>query len=284
MTKQKSQVCVYDFTYYSDDNVYEGPCQELIDFLNRISKKAVWQLEQGETKKKYHYQGRLSLKVKSFLHKIPSITGIHYTITSNENQNNDFYVIKENTRIEGPWKLEDFPPAIETKQLTIFKNYELRPYQSKLLNMMSIFDLRKVDLIYDNVGNIGKSLFSEYCEYINLAEEIPPFRLMEDIFQWVYGRPKKSSYICDMPRGMKKDKLGDFYAGLEVIKNGVAYDKRNYPKKCRFDRPRIFVFTNTLPNFDLMSMDRWNVWSINVDYELIPYSQDTLLISDSDCE
>ena len=27
-----------------------------------------------------------------------------------------------------------------------------------------------------------------------------------------------------MPRGMKKDKLEDFYSGIEVIKNGVAHD------------------------------------------------------------
>ena len=65
-----------------------------------------------------------------------------------------------------------------------------------------------------------------------------------------------------MPRGMKKDKLGDFYAGIEVIKNGVAYDKRYTAKKTRFDRPRIFVFTNTLPVFELLSKDRWQVWEV----------------------
>ena len=66
-----------------------------------------------------------------------------------------------------------------------------------------------------------------------------------------------------MPRGMKKDKLADFYAGIEVIKNGVAYDKRYNAKKIYFDRPRVFVFTNMLPCFDLMSKDRWNVWTLH---------------------
>lgn len=74
-----------------------------------------------------------------------------------------------------------------------------------------------------------------------------------------------------MPRGMKKDKLGDFYSGIEVIKNGVAYDKRYSAKKIRFDRPRIIVFSNELPNFELMSEDRWKLWTIN-DNKLSPMS------------
>jgi len=102
-----------------------------------------------------------------------------------------------------------------------------------------------------------------------MAEEIPPFRLMDDIFQWVAGRPIKPVYIVDMPRGMKKDRLGDFYSGIEVIKNGVAYDKRYHAKKIRFNRPRVFVFTNELPNLDLMSKDRWVIWMVDEEYEVI---------------
>ena len=67
---------------------------------------------------------------------------------------------------------------------------------------------------------------------------------------------------------MKKDKLGDFYSGIEVIKNGVAYDKRYKAHKVRFNRPRMFVFTNMLPNFSFMSKDRWNVWEVNSAFEL----------------
>jgi hypothetical protein len=137
--------------------------------------------------------------------------------------------------------------------------------------MSTAFDMRKIDLIYDPNGNIGKSLFSEYLEYNGLAEEIPPFRLMDDIFQWVCSRPIKKCYIVDMPRGMKKDKLGDFYSGIEIIKNGVAYDKRYNAKKIRFDRPRIFVFTNMLPEFSLMSKDRWNVWIVDEEFKMVKY-------------
>ena len=35
--------------------------------------------------------------------------------------------------------------------------------------------------------------------------------------------------------------------------------------------PQIFVFTNTLPNYELMSGDRWNTWEMTPDYEQIRY-------------
>lgn len=122
--------------------------------------------------------------------------------------------------------------------------------------MCSIKDMRCINLIYDKKGHYNKSLFCEYLKYSNVAEEIPPFKLMDDIFQWVYSVASKQAYIFDMPRGMKKDKLGDFYNNIEVIKNGVAYDKRYTAKKIRFEHPNIFVFTNTLPELSLMSKDK----------------------------
>ena len=53
---------------------------------------------------------------------------------------------------------------------------------------------------------------------------------------------------------------------------GGAYDKRYTAKKIRFGRPNIFVFTNTLPELSLMSKDRWKIWTINDDNELINYN------------
>jgi hypothetical protein len=60
---------------------------------------------------------------------------------------------------------------------------------------------------------------------------------MEDIMEFVMNFKAYPSYSVDMPRGMKKDKLGEFYSGLECLKNGYAYDKRYEGKRRRFDRP-----------------------------------------------
>lgn len=244
--------------------------------LSKYAKKWVFQKEQGEQTGYLHYQGRISLIKKKSLSRFKKLLfqnddlqyfqNIIPTITA-EHRRESFYTMKVDTRIEGPFK-DDDPIEYCTKQLEIFKTYELRPYQQQIIELTKDFNLRTIYLIYDNNGNSGKSLLAEYLETnLKNTEEIPPFRLMEDIFQWVCTRPIKQNYIVDMPRGMKKDKLGEFYSGIEVIKNGVAYDKRYNAKKIRFDRPNIFVFTNTLPKFELLSIDRWKVYEITKDYE-----------------
>ena len=270
-----SALASWDIRY--NENTFENE-NDLIDTLKGVAKKYVIQLEEGDSGYK-HYQGRISLikrrrfsekhlLLKLFKDKPPNY--LEPTVEEEFRSGDAFYMLKEDTRIAGPWTDKDEVIPL-TVQMKIFNGFTLRPYQASLKEMALHFDMRKIDLIYDPNGNIGKSLFSEYLEYNGLAEEIPPFRLMDDIFQWVCSRPIKKCYIVDMPRGMKKDKLGDFYSGIEIIKNGVAYDKRYNAKKIRFDRPRVFVFTNALPEFSLMSKDRWNVWIVDDKFQLIKY-------------
>lgn len=274
----KNECCVWDITLSSDKNQDK---EQIINFLKNKCKKWVIQLERGDTTGYLHWQCRINLKIKerkTALFKMLKAAEIviatdAITPTSNTCANGEQfwdYCTKDHTRIEGPWSSRDAPL---TKQMEMFDKWGLRPWQKDLKELSKIFCLRTIDLIYDIDGNNGKSLFSEHMEYSGLAEEVPPFRLMDDIFQWVASRPIKQCYIFDLPRGMKKDKLGDFYSGIEVIKNGVAYDKRYTAEKIRFNRPRILVFTNTLPEFSLMSKDRWKVWSL---YEntLKPYVVD----------
>jgi hypothetical protein len=271
----KSPIAVWDFRYNAD--VFAKP-EELRDLLKGVAKSYVFQLEEGDTGYR-HFQGRLSLikkrrhtekhlLLKLFKGKPPNY--LEPTTSSESMLGEAFYMTKEDTRISGPYRDDDEIKVI-TKQLQHFQNCEMYNYQRTLHEISTQFDMRKIDIIYDRNGNIGKSLFSEFMEHEGIAEEIPPFRMMDDIFQWVASRPIKKCYIIDMPRGMKKDKLADLYSGIEVIKNGVAFDKRYNAKKIRFDRPRIFVFTNSLPIFKLMSRDRWNVWTVGDNMSLEPY-------------
>ena len=264
----KNAVCGYDFRWNADDLSPD----DIRNLLDGVAKRYVFQKEQGDGGL-IHYQGRLSLikKRRKFealkLFKEPKPNYFEPTTNPEYFKGDAFYQMKLDTRIDGPWTDKDEIPVM-TKQLSLFLKWELRPFQKRIIEEAQEFDMRKINLIWDTTGNCGKSMLSEYMEYKGLAEEVPSFRLMDDIFQWVATRPIKQCYIVDMPRGMKKDKLGDFYSGIEVIKNGVAYDKRYTAKKIRFDRPRIFVFTNTLPMLDLMSKDRWVIWKINKDYEV----------------
>lgn len=265
--KQDSQVAGFDFRWSALDYTEE----DIKGFLKGIAKKFAFQLEKGDSGY-LHYQGRLSLikrrrRIEALRLFVTPPNYFQPTTNPSFYAGDNFYCMKKDTRVKGPWTDKD-EIKILTKQMQIFQGMTLRPYQKRIYDECQIFDMRKINLIWDTTGNCGKSILSEFLEYEGLAEEIPPFRLMDDIFAWVAFRPTKKCYLVDMPRGMKKDRLGDFYSGIEVVKNGVAYDKRYNAKKKRFDRPRIFVFTNCLPSFELMSADRWVIWKITKDYDV----------------
>lgn len=270
-----SKLTCWDFTLKFGDN-YDDKFK-LGKALSEICKEqSTFQLEKSLTGYE-HWQGRVITKKQFRVNEIIKIgqeeflRGIHWSPTTNHNKGNMTYVTKDYTRVEGPYIIGDFNKVL-TRQLREFYERQEYEWQESIRLLATSYNDRKIDIVYCEHGNNGKSIFAEALEFEGITEEIPPYRLMDDIFAWVFGRPKKKCYIVDMPRGMKKEKLADFYAGLEVLKNGVCYDKRYSARKIRFDRPRVIVFTNGLPMFNLMSADRWSVWAINRDKELVRYN------------
>ncbi|AXH74392.1 MAG: replication associated protein [Circoviridae sp.] len=268
-----SAVVGYDFTI----SVQKFPDEKLLmKTLNEWFKKWVFQQEKGESGY-LHWQGRGSLIKAKRLKELASITqiafpGVHWTITSNEvHQGQQFnYVMKADTRVEGPWSNEDYEePPVLTRQLKLFKERGIEfDWHKKVLDWCNEEEDRSIKVIYDTEGNSCKSLFAEYLEYEGKAWEVPPFRMMEDISQCIMSIKAKKCYLVDMPRGMKKDKLGEFYSGLECLKNGVCWDKRYSFKKRRMDRPQVIVFTNTMPILNLLSADRWEIYAMQKDKSL----------------
>jgi hypothetical protein len=146
------------------------------------------------------------------------------------------------------------------------------PWHDAVLEIVREPGDRRIDVVlFDQVGDSGKSTFSEYLEDEKLAVIVPPFRLMADIMAFVMDCPAQPAYLVDMPRGLKKEKLRECYSGLESLNNGYAYDKRRGGKRRRLDRPRIVVFTEEVPAFELLgSRDRWVVWEVTSGKDLVP--------------
>lgn len=243
--------------------------------LRPLCKKYVFQLERGEQRTEshpegyLHYQGRISLFKKQ---QCPAAAetlrnaGLQCHVTQssgNSLKGESFYVMKEQTRVEGPFKDEDYmePPPM-TRRVKMIEENGLHSWQETLKNELVEYNDRVIDMVVDTVGNNGKSAFAEWMEYKGYAYEIPTMRLMEDIMQCCMSLPAQQCYMIDMPRAMKKEKLADFFSGIECLKNGVMYDKRYKFKKRRIECPRVVVFSNALPNFSYLSQDRWKIWKI----------------------
>jgi uncharacterized LabA/DUF88 family protein len=104
-----------------------------------------------------------------------------------------------------------------------------------------------------------------------MAKELPYFKFEPN--QWENGNIQICSHeekgvFIDLPRALEKNQLRGFLTACEQIKKGKLYDLRNFTKKWWIDSPSIWVFSNTLVDFDLLSSDRWKIWIIS-DNELI---------------
>lgn len=251
----------YDFTLPKDDYSHS----ELIDILYpSIVKKYCFQLEEGDSGY-IHYQGRISLIKKRRLNEIlkiikPLLEKIHISPTSKNGLENNFYVMKQDTRLKGPWSDTDEKPAYIPRQIREIEN--LHPWQCSVLEKSREWDTRSINIIHDTGGNIGKSTLATYMGVHKLGKQIPYCNDYKDILRMVMDMPTASCYLIDMPRAICKDKLFQMYSAIETIKSGYAYDDRYHFKDKYFDCPNIWVFTNVLPDANLLSQDRWKYWEV----------------------
>jgi hypothetical protein len=260
---------VWDFTLKSEDIEDE---EILKDSLQKYCKKWTFQLELSDSGYE-HYQGRISLIKKKSLSALIKFfkqdsfwNPVHFSPTSNNAKGEIFYVIKEDTRIKGPWCEKDEIIYIPRQ---IREMEGLRPFQEKIIALSNIWDKRTINLVYCESGNLGKSLLVGYCRAHKIGRALPPINDTKDLLRMVCDLPTSKMYLFDMPRAMNKERLFQFYSAVETIKDGYAYDDRYNFREKIFDCPNIWIFSNNLPDHTMLSKDRWKIWTINSVFELV---------------
>jgi hypothetical protein len=257
--ERESSCCVWDVTIPAD-RITVGDLRRHFD---THCKKYAFQLEQGAQSGYRHYQCRVSLKVKSrkatLLGSEFYIRGCNISPTSNANKENDFYVLKSETRIDGPWTDKDKP---DLKTVNKMVDHGLFPWQQQLIDETKDYDDRCIHVLVDTEGNIGKSAFTKYMWSKHNAMLVPAMYEMKDLMQFVMSFEPSKLYLIDLPRAMRKKQLHSMFAGIEELKNGRMYDTRYHGKLRIIDEPNIVLFTNVLPNMKYFSTDRWKLWQV----------------------
>lgn len=256
----ENPIAVWDFTLPTDCETVPG----LKKILRTWCKKWVFQVEEGKEEGHYqHYQARISLKEKTRTpHKLGMVpVQAHFSITSTPGTKTFSYVMKEDTRIDGPWKDTDEEPLYIPRQIREITT--LYPWQQKVVDSARIWDTRTINILFDETGNHGKSILKTYVGVHQIGRAIPFVNDYRDIMRIVMDTPKKPLYIIDVPRALRKDQLFQFFSGVETLKDGYAYDDRYHFKEEYFDCPNIWIFMNKLPEEEYLSRDRWKVWQID---------------------
>lgn len=247
-----------------------------------------FQLERGQGGYE-HWQLRFRLSQKMRMATLISKrwfgTG-HLSPTSNTVAGNrDFdYVMKEEGRIEGPWSSKDPEEEVPLPlpgRLQAFRSHALRSWQEEVLSIMENPQERIIHVISDTEGNSGKSTFCQNEVAKGNAVKLPPISTTKDMMQAVCGIVKQllkagkqpKCFFIDIPRAMSWSRAEEcnFYAAIESLKDGEAYDTRYSYQSIVFETPEIFIFTNMVPKKHLLSVDRWRYYRIvksEDDYDL----------------
>lgn len=242
-------VARWDFTIWNKDAEIES--SEVKEWLDGFSKRWCFQAEDAGSGK--HYQGRISLKVKS--RKCPLKWGVHW---SKSHVDDDFYVSKVESRIDGPWKDDDIKIPRQIIEIS-----ELYNWQKDVISISRIWDSRHINVIIDHNGCVGKSvLVGKMCCELRMARKIPPLDSYKDLMCLAYSMPESRCYLVDMPRALDKSKQEAFYSAIESVKDGHIWDNRYSYKEKWIDSPVIWLFTNDYPNMELLSRDRWKLYKI----------------------
>lgn len=301
---------------YSENNINKNI---LINFLKKHCKKWVFQLEEGELNGYKHFQGRMKTIKRMYKKPLMALftneqinipNYLEPTTSVEHTKGSFFYVLKELTRLDGPWtdamneededmddnnyfsKFINDPTIFKPYTLDGFNFNKLYPFQKKILlsSKKENRNSRVIDLIIDPEGCNGKSTISNYIRIGKFGITMPCINDSEkivssccDILSSKDCRNPKI-IIFDLPRAMTKSRLHGFMCAFEQIKSGFVYDPRNKWQEWEFQPPRIWVFCNSLLDLNLLSKDRWNLWSINKDKDLYKYDYDLSRYDINECE
>lgn len=242
---------------------------ELKTLFKGACKRWCFQLEQGEETGYRHFQCRISFGVAKRLSTAVTWCNTHLGVgfgkispTSNATlaAGDDFYVTKDETRIHGPWSDKD-PEEIYVPRR--FRNAELKPWQVTLKAMTETeADDRTINVFVEEDGNLGKSFLCGTLATSGKAVYVPMMKEAKDVMSMVLCKPKLGCYLVDLPRAETKVVMKAMFAALETIKNGYAYDPRYKFRDEWFEPPHVWVFTNTKPDAELLSTDRWRYWEL----------------------
>lgn len=257
--KSKKQPCrrkFYCFTLFN----YEGIENTVKHFLEEKCCKWTVGYEVCPSTGRPHLQGFFELKKTARISELQG-KGIVWSrleaCLGSEEQNKD-YCTKEGKIFS------QFPkPRRPLKIIT-----DLRPFQLDLeKRLLEEPDDRKIIWVNDEIGQTGKS---QFCKY--LIHRYDALYLTEgkknDLVNLVYNyilNKDLDIVILDVPR----DNTTISYKTLEEIKNGMICNTKFETGSKIINSPHIIVFANFYPKLKKYTKDRWEIYTINEDLELI---------------
>lgn len=242
----------------------------LTELLGAKCQEFTFQAEVGTTESSYeHYQGVISLKKKErfagVLGWLPK--GTHLEAVKNYAAS-IVYCMKDTSRMAGhvPHVLRRETPLkkaapVEEVVDPLWLITALQPWQQEVVDISkSVPDRRTIHWYWSVKGNLGRTQLCKYLcfhfgavacqsgEHKDVLDLCTKMSKNLKIALWNFGRAKK-----------------DFtypYLLMEEIKDGLWFSGKFETGMVNINSPHVFVFANSEPQLDKMSLDRWHIVEI----------------------
>lgn len=168
------------------------------------------------------------------------------------------YCCKAESRVAGPW-VKGWVIPEPLKLINPIFSWEIQ-----ILEMIADDpDDRSIYWVWDAVGKQGKTQFAKYlcAKHNGLFVSGKSADMKYAVAQWCakHNGNGPKIIVINVPRS-HMDYIS--YEGIESVKDGIFFSGKYESEMCIYNSPWIFVFANELPNFDQMSMDRWQVGEV----------------------
>jgi len=180
-----------------------------------------------------------------------------------------FYVMKEESRVAGPWydatfKPPETPVVYDGSDLACMSNPW--PWQAQVLEWLETpnDDDRSIDVICNPEGNGGKSKLQKFICWHGKAKRISLGLAHQIKNAFCLQKRFYDTYVMNIPRSTgKEESQRDLLSAIEEIKDGwVTAVMFGEEKEVFFKPPRFIIFCNEFPNVSLVSADRWRFWEL----------------------
>ncbi|QMW68854.1 replication-associated protein [Crucivirus-389] len=152
-----------------------------------------------------------------------------------------------------------------------------RPWMKKLLDMTQGKPRgRKIIWICDRVGNMGKTVLAKWLHLSSdgLWASVKHLETSRDASTIIYGLLKNGwkqhGITIDLPRGSSDHK--NIYRWLEDLSDGHITATKNDGANVFFHPPHVVVLANWYPQIGNLSLDRWKIYNITPDSDMIKKS------------
>lgn len=227
----------------------------------------VYQWEAGNEEGTLHIQGACYWKNKaSFSHVKGKFPKAHVAQSSNWHRLKN-YCSKKETRVEGPFRSSN---SLSIKDPLHGK--QLFAWQQKVVDILKEEpNDRTIYWFVDTVGCHGKT---SLAKHICLSMEDSIFLtgkaadMKYGVFSYIESKKTSAPRVVMIDLVRSQEHFFS-YQGLEEVKNGIFYNTKYESKMVLYDCPHVIVFANWPPEKEKLSMDRWKIFLISDENDLI---------------